>query len=163
MSVTASVLKAVRLTHLYLGVFIVPAVLFFALTGALQSFSLHETTKGSSYSPARWIVVLAQLHKKQTITVPAKKAPPAQAVPALSVSAQAVPVRMQEPAKPLSATPVLAPATIPMKIYFAIVSIALIVSTVTGLYMSYKFTRNKLAIGATLLAGCVVPIVLLVV
>ena len=70
-------LKALRLTHLYLGLFIAPAVLFFAFTGALQTFSLHETTPGSSYKPAKWEVMLGNLHKKQTISLPPKRPAPA--------------------------------------------------------------------------------------
>src|SRR5580704_16397624 len=71
-------LRYTRLTHLYLGVFIAPALLFFAFTGALQTFSLHETTRGSSYKPPAWAVLLAQIHKKQTPIVPVRKAAPAE-------------------------------------------------------------------------------------
>src|ERR1700755_2432728 len=76
MSTSHTFLKYVRLTHLYLGVFISPALLFFAFTGALQTFSLHETTRGSSYKPPAWAVVLGQIHKKQTPLLPVRKAPP---------------------------------------------------------------------------------------
>lgn len=69
------ILKVVRVTHLYLGVFIAPALLFFALTGGLQTFSLHEAQKGSDYVPPRWAVVLGQLHKKQTVVVPERRGP----------------------------------------------------------------------------------------
>ncbi len=70
MAASPSLLKSVRLFHLYSGVFLAPALLFFAVTGALQTFSLHETTRGSSYKPPAILVKLAQLHKKQTIVVP---------------------------------------------------------------------------------------------
>src|SRR5277367_7133766 len=76
MSSSHTFLKYTRLTHLYIGVFIAPALLFFAFTGALQTFSLHETTRGSSYKPPAWAVTLAQIHKKQTPIVPARKALP---------------------------------------------------------------------------------------
>src|SRR5271170_5384422 len=76
MSSSHTFLKYVRLTHLYLGVFISPALIFFAFTGALQTFSLHETTRGSSYKPPAWAVTLGQIHKKQTPIVPVRKAPP---------------------------------------------------------------------------------------
>ena len=69
-------LKNIRLIHLYFGVFITPALIFFAVTGALQTFSLHETTRGSSYKPPAWIATLAQVHKKQTTVVPVRKLPP---------------------------------------------------------------------------------------
>ncbi len=73
MSSSHTFLKYTRLTHLYIGVFITPALLFFAFTGALQTFSLHETTRGSSYKPPAWAVLLAQIHKKQTPVVPVRK------------------------------------------------------------------------------------------
>ena len=68
-------LKAARLLHVYLGVFFAPAILFFALTGALQTFSLHEEARGSAYKPPVWIVRLAQLHKKQVLALPARRGP----------------------------------------------------------------------------------------
>src|SRR5277367_1640251 len=77
MSSSHTVLKYLRLTHLYIGVFTAPALLFFAFTGALQTFSLHETTRGSSYKPPAWAVTLGQIHKKQTTVLPVRKpAPP---------------------------------------------------------------------------------------
>src|ERR1700727_974858 len=76
MSSSHTFLRYTRLIHLYLGVFITPALLFFAFTGALQTFSLHETTRGSSYKPPAWAVVLGQIHKKQTPVVPVRKDPP---------------------------------------------------------------------------------------
>src|ERR1700734_1775030 len=76
------ILKNSRLLHLYLGIFTAPAIIFFSITGALQTFSLHETTRGSDYKPPKIIVELSQLHKKQTLVVPTKNPqPPAQAKP----------------------------------------------------------------------------------
>ncbi len=75
MSSSHVILRYLRLIHLYFGVFLAPAILFFAFTGALQTFSLHETTRGSSYKPPSWAVTLAQIHKKQTPIVAVKKAP----------------------------------------------------------------------------------------
>ena len=76
MSTTHTVLRYLRLIHLYVGVFISPALLFFAFTGALQTFSLHETTRGSNYKPPAWAVTLGQIHKKQTPIVPPRRVPP---------------------------------------------------------------------------------------
>ncbi len=63
MSSSHKILKVARQIHLYTGIFISPAILFFALTGALQTFSLHETSRGSDYKPPTWILTLAQLHR----------------------------------------------------------------------------------------------------
>src|ERR1700757_4548318 len=76
MSSSHKLLKYLRLLHLYTGVFIAPALLFFAFTGALQTFSLHETTRGSSYKPPAWAVTLGQIHKKQTTVVPVRRPAP---------------------------------------------------------------------------------------
>ena len=74
-----ALLKAVRLTHLYFGVFIAPALLFFAFTGFLQTFSLHETTRGSSYKPPAIFVKLGNIHKKATLPGPPKPQGPPKA------------------------------------------------------------------------------------
>ena len=80
--------KFLRKVHLKIGNFATPALLFFAITGAMQTFSLHETTQGSDDKPPAWIATLAQLHKKQTAVVPVRKARPADKAPAGSNGAE---------------------------------------------------------------------------
>jgi len=145
-----ALLHYTRYTHLYLGVFIAPALLFFAFTGALQTFSFHETTHGSSYKPSAWIVTLAQIHKKQLTTVPAKKLPPAIAQPSPAA----------EKSQP-SAKPIKAHNPLPLKFFFLLVSLGLFTSTLSGLYMSYRYSRNRPLITALLVAGTILPIALL--
>jgi hypothetical protein len=149
------ILKLTRLTHLYLGVFIAPAVLFFAFTGVLQTFSLHETTKGSSYEPPNWIVVLAQIHKKQTPLVPARKPQPV----AAAKTDGAKPRRHNVEAPPAASKP--AHNSLPLKLFFLIVGVGLVTSTFSGLYMTYKFTRKKPILVVLLLGGVAVPMVLM--
>ena len=165
MSSSHTLLKYLRLIHLYVGVFISPAILFFAFTGALQTFSLHETTRGSSYKPPAWAVTLAQIHKKQTPIVPARKAPPqdkpidkgaAEKPHTDAPASQAVP---QVPPKTDTPTPKPHNA-LPLKIFFLFVSIGLFISTLSGLYMSYKYIRNRKLITAILVAGIILPILL---
>jgi hypothetical protein len=156
-----------RTLHLYLGAFTAPALLFFAFTGALQSFSLHETTQGSSYKPPAWIATLAQLHKKQTTEVPVRRprpdggsaerqkmkgAPSAATSPDQPQSASQQPPAGQAP-KPKS--------HLPMKIFFLLVSVGLFLSTLTGIYMAYRYSRRKLLITGLLLAGVILPLLLL--
>jgi len=50
---------------------------------------------------------------------------------------------------------------LPMKIFFALVSISLCLSTLTGLYMAYRYSRRPLLVSSILIAGVVVPLVLL--
>ena len=146
-----ALLHYTRYTHLYLGVFIAPALLFFAFTGALQTFSLHETTKGSSYKPPAWIATLAQIHKKQNMAVSAKKL-------------QLVPVQAAKPATEKPQPPAILPKphnAVPLKIFFLLVAVGLFTSTVTGIYMSYRYARNRLLITGLLVAGTILPPVLL--
>lgn len=48
-----------------------------------------------------------------------------------------------------------------MKIFFLVVSVGLFLSTLTGIYMAYKYSRSKLLISGLLLAGAGLPLLLL--
>jgi hypothetical protein len=164
MSSSHTILKYTRLVHLYLGVFIAPALLFFAFTGALQTFSLHETTRGSSYKPPAWAVMLGQIHKKQTPIVPVRKLPPPDNQSDKATSDKAGSEKLQSsPASPSEPAPAAAPKThnpLPLKCFFLLVAIGLFISTLSGLYMSYKYIRNRSLITTILLAGVIIPILL---
>jgi len=163
-------LRICRLTHLYLGIFTAPALMFFAFTGALQTFSLHETTRGSSYKPPAWAVTLGQIHKKQTPVV--RKRPPEPAVAANTSTDRRPHISADQPAGvPRAISPAATPVPLetpagrkhhplPLKIFFLIGSIGLFLSTVTGIYMSYKYMRNRTTITVLLILGLVVPFVL---
>ena len=159
------ILKNSRLLHLYLGVFTAPAIIFFSITGALQTFSLHETTRGSDYKPPKIIAELSQLHKKQTLVVPTKKtqaptpAKPEGDKPPADKSAIDKPQTLSTPS-PTEAPPAKPKNLLPMKIFFLFVAISLLASTVTGLYMSYRYIRNKLLVTACLVAGIILPVLL---
>jgi hypothetical protein len=165
MSTAHTFLKYTRLTHLYLGVFIAPALLFFAFTGALQTFSLHETTRGSSYKPPAWIVTLAQLHKKQTTTVPVRKLPQPDKSADRPTDKFTPDKSTPDKTQPIAPKSDTSPApkshnALPLKLFFLLVSLGLFVSTLTGLYMSYKYIRNRRLITAILLSGIILPILL---
>ena len=50
---------------------------------------------------------------------------------------------------------------LPMKIFFLLVSVGLFLSTVTGIYMAYRYSHGKLLISGLLAAGIVIPLLLL--
>ncbi len=167
MSSSHRFLKYFRLIHLYTGVFIAPALLFFAFTGALQTFSLHETTRGSSYKPPAWAVTLGQIHKKQTPVVPVRKPPPPDKQADKGTPEKAQPSTTSQPApveapKPTGEAASKSHNPLPLKCFFLLVSIGLFVSTLTGLYMSYKYLRNRRLITVILLCGIVFPVLLTV-
>jgi len=152
MSTSHATLKLFRKIHLYFGIFIAPMLLFFAFTGAVQTFSLHETTQGSSYKPPAWLVTLGQIHKKQTSVVPVRKQRAADAPKLAKTDAAPAP-------KPVDAPP--QKSHLPLKIFFLIVAIGLFTSTLTGIYMAYKYNQSKLVVTALLLAGAIIPLLLL--
>jgi hypothetical protein len=162
-----TLLKTLRQIHLYIGIFISPAILFFAFTGALQTFSLHEAGHGrENYTPPKWIQQIAQLHKNQNLTVRDKKpGPPPDAKPkadkpADSAATSAGPAASGAPAAP-KAPPTPQKSHLPMKIFFLLVTLGLFSSTLTGIYMAYKFNRNRLVVTGLLVAGIVVPLLLI--
>ena len=168
MSSSHALLRNLRLIHLYVGVFISPAILFFAFTGALQTFSLHETTRGSSYKPPAWAVTLAQIHKKQTPIVPVRKAPPQDKPVDKAAAEKSQPEAAAPPAGPTATPKTDAPTpkphnSLPLKIFFLLVAIGLFISTLSGLYMSYKYIRNRKLITAILVAGIIVPVLLTII
>ncbi|ADW68205.1 hypothetical protein [Granulicella tundricola] len=170
-----ALLKTSRLIHLYFGVFITPALIFFAISGGLQTFGLHETNRDHpNYKPAHWLVVMGQIHKKQTTIVPVRKPQPAaakpEAPPTPSSDLTAKPEHKHHDAdstqpasdapKPTPAPEAPKPRPLPLRIFFLIVCVGLFTSTITGLIMSYKYVRNKTLITVTLIAGVVIPILL---
>ena len=191
---TPATLKAIRLTHLYSGVFLAPAILFFAITGGLQMFGLHETSRGSSYKPPVLLMSLSQIHKKGTYVLPQRRSGPP-AAPATSpapgkpdsdaaaVAASAVkspdsqdarreggpddrrndrhdsaPDAKSDGGRP---KPPAGPNPLPFKIFAAIVSLGLVLSTLTGLVMSWMYARRKALIVILFIAGILLPIFLL--
>jgi len=196
---SAQLLKRMRQIHLYFGLFISPALMFFAFTGAVQTLSLHEAA-GSSYKPPAVLAVWGQIHKKQTWILPAHR-PPAQGdhhdtttPPAASAAAQpggsarpeaageGRPIdrsgAQREGARSGASAPSQGAAApsgqqqpitlrakqkqhLPLKIFFLVVSLGLFTSTLTGIYMAYRYDRNKLLVTGLLLAGVILPLVLL--
>ena len=143
--------RLIRTIHLYLGVFTAPMLLFFAVTGGLQAFSLHETTRGSGYIPPVWLATAAQLHKKQNVVVsPGKfRLASAQAtLPEAATSSTAVP-RAGSAGKP---------NPLPMKVFFALIALGLLSSVLSGLYMAWRFSRRPGWFGAVLASGITVPL-----
>ncbi len=179
MSNAHTVLKALRKVHLYFGLFISPALLFFAFTGALQTFSLHETTRGSDYKPPAWAVTLAQLHKKQTTIVPSGKKPKGEvekphpsyddhdhgdvqgAAPKKVHTDEATADNSAKAPSAPMAPPAPQKSHVPMKIFFLAVSLGLLTMTFTGIYMAYKYSRSNVVVTLVLVAGIVVPFLLL--
>jgi hypothetical protein len=157
--ISATRLKSIRLAHLYTGTFFAPTILFFAITGCLQMFGLHETSRGSSYLPPAILVHLSQLHKKGTLYLSPRKPAPSAPAKADSRKADAPKPDAPKPSAPALASP--APNPLPMKLFFAATALALVISTCTGLFMSWKYASRKAAVVGVLIAGIACPLIIL--
>ena len=160
---SANVLKSLRQVHNVVGLFFAPTILFFAITGALQMFGLHESSRGSSYVPPAILVHLSQLHKKGTLYLPPRRPPQA-------TSAKSDPVKPEiaksdgpkpDSEKPPRAPQSSAPNPLPIKIFFAATAGALVISTLTGIIMGWKYARRRSSVLLVLAAGVVLPLLLL--
>ena len=154
----ARLLKLGRQFHLYIGVFSAPALLFFALSGALQTFSLHEAKKGCDYKPPRWIVVMGEIHKKQAIESLVHKSQSAVMEDVWTQDRHGI----NEASRGTSHAPTRsAHHPLLLKVFFVIVSLGFLSSVLTGVYMSYKYNRNQRLVTAVLLVGLITPVLLL--
>ena len=122
-------------------------------------FGLHESSRESSYAPPAILVHLSQLHKKGTLYLPPRK--PAPSAPAKADGQKADLPKPDTPkaASPSPASPV--PNALPMKLFFAATALAFVISTSTGLFMSWKYSRRKAVVVGALLTGIVCPLIFL--
>lgn len=132
--------------HAWIGALIAPSVLFFATTGVLQIWSLHEAHAG--YAPPALVERLGVLHKDQRLAVKHHAPPPA--------------ARTHEPAAPAHAPDQPKPATLLLKAFFTAIAVGLVVSTLAGTWMALSQGRQRRTLGVLMLIGAVTPVVLAV-
>lgn len=145
-------MKQIRRVHYYVGVFFTPAILLFALSGALQTFRLQEE-KGYGGTPPAWIVWMASVHKDSS-TPRNQSTEHRDERPVAKTIEKVGPTANVPPAKP-------APSRLPMRIFVALLSIGLIVSSLLGsmIALNNKTTRRTsiLMLGA----GTILPLLLM--
>ena len=140
----ASTLRSLRQWHHYIGVFLAPAILFFAFSGLIQVLGWQDLRNPP---PAAWVSVVAGIHKHQMLPKP----------------------RPAEPTrKPAAARPAgdddhdHGGLFSPLKIFALLVAIGLFTTTLIGLTIALgiRAMRGKALIALGL--GIVMPVVLLV-
>lgn len=145
-------LALIRRIHTWLGVFIAPSVIFFALTGALQLYGLHES-RGGSYQPAPVIEKLGMLHKDQVFRLKPKRARPAVTPTAPGAAKAAVPAKPEEGPRV---------GTVLLKALFLVVALALTAVTALGAWMALAHGRDREVAWGLLIAGAMLPVLLTV-
>jgi len=142
----------VRQLHTYIGLFIAPSILFFALTGSLQLFNLHESH--GAYHPPPLIERLGRVHKDQVFALDDDDAgPPA----APGGATHAAP----EPPDHMDTSPRL--STYLLKWFFLAVALGLVTSTSLGLWLGLTHVRHKRVAWIVLITGAAIPIALLLI
>jgi hypothetical protein len=144
----AATLMVARQWHSFSAAFFAPAILFFSVTGAFQTFNLHKPLPG--YQPPAVLQALASMHKNQNLNV--KYVDPAGAKPAKAA-------RPDDPPKPVR-PPLTAAAQLILKIFTALVSVGLAATTILGLYMAWATTRRR-AVLLWFAAGLVLPMLVM--
>lgn len=156
----AARLALIRKIHGYVGLFIAPSVVFFALTGAFQLYGLHEA-KGA-YHPPAILEQLGNLHKDQRFGLSEHRGgPDADHGDADHADADhdhdAVPSAKPEakgPARAEAAPPLRETA---LKALFLIVATGLTLSTLLGVWMALLPHRRNLLAVSLLIAGVILP------
>jgi hypothetical protein len=139
----ATTLRSLRQWHHYIGVFLAPAILFFAFSGLIQVLGWQDLRDPP---PAGWVSAIAGIHKHQMLPKP-------------------------HPAEPASKPATAQPAGdddhdhggfTPLKVFALLVAIGLFTTTLIGLTIALgtRAMRSKALIALGL--GVVVPVVLLV-
>ncbi|HXC94205.1 MAG TPA: hypothetical protein VNU92_00830 [Edaphobacter sp.] len=113
---------------------------------------------GILYVPSAILVHLSQLHKKGTLYFPPRKAAVSAPARADGPKADALKPDASKPSAPTPASP--APNPLLMKIFFAATALSLVISTCTGLFMSWKYSRRKAMVVGMFLAGITCPLLL---
>jgi hypothetical protein len=142
----------IREWHSYIGAFVAPTVLFFALTGAAQLFNLHEAHGG--YKPPAILEKLSSVHKDQVFELGDHPHPPA--------PPEADKTSAGSPAGDEDDSDKTALSTTLLKYFFLLVALSLAVSTALGLWMGLTQTRRKRLAWVLVVAGTLIPVGLLV-
>jgi hypothetical protein len=141
-----------RRWHGYLGAFIAPSVIFFALTGAIQLFSLHEAHDG--YRPAPIVERLSRVHKDQVFSLETHGGPPPGEAPTGSAASRP----HVHPDDDRLALP-----TALLKWFFLVVALGLALTSTFGVLIGLTRPGGKTTTIVLMIAGAAIPLVLLVV
>lgn len=140
-------LRTLRKLHHYAGVFLAPAILFFAISGGLQTFRLQQASGWNGAPPPVWMAWMGSVHIDQKkLTAEAEKPKPKRPEPTPAENAE------REAKKR---------AALPMKIFTVLVAIGLALSTIVGVVIALSIRSMRTISLVLLAAGAVVPILLL--
>ena len=148
--------RLLRDLHTYLAVFFAPTILFFALTGSLQVFGLHEG-HDNGYTPPAFVEKLSQVHIHMRYEMKPRRPEPAKLAASQAPKiADVAPVKAPEPAKPKAKRG----PSVATKAFFGAAAIGLTLASLLGLWIG--LTQGRLRKVSAILAalGAALPIAL---
>ena len=144
----------IRTLHAYVGMLIAPTVIFFATTGLLQIYDLHEAHPG--YTPPAFLEALGSVHKDQRIALDHHRLPAGKHPPTTSPASAE-----HDHEEPHADAPRYSHiATNLLKAFFASVAVGLIFSSGSGVWMALQQTKRRRTHWVLLLIGTLVPVIL---
>jgi hypothetical protein len=148
----AKTMRRIRQLHLYIGVFFLPAILFFAISGGLQAFRLQQASGWDGAPPPAWMAWMGSVHIDQTVPRAEPPKPPATAKPPADPAKEAAKAAERAARNR---------AALPMKIFTATLAAALALSTLLGGAIALNSRATRRTAVLMLLAGSAVPLALL--
>jgi hypothetical protein len=158
-----------RRWHSYIGLLIAPSVLFFAITGALQIFSLHESHE--DYHAPVLLQKLGAVHRDQVFQQPRESHDDEHHDADHHEDGHHDEHHDDEAGAAASAAPGTHPetedddkmsaATLALKWLFTLVAVGLGLSTLIGVWIGLTQMRSKATAWILLGAGIVLPVLLL--
>ena len=131
--------KIIRKTHLYLGCFFAPLIILFALSGFFIVNNLDRSTKDGSYVAPEFVKYTTRLHKYISRCNFRKTT---------NYEATLNSKELQE-------------NCYIFKYSVIAMSIGLIITILMGLFLAFKYSRNKLLISISIFTGCAIPTIIL--
>ncbi len=153
-SSAAQTMRRVQQLHLILGTLFAPLILFFSLSGALQTLGLHEQEKAGGHTPA-WMAQLASVHKNQQLSRGEGRPPKSEG------ASDAAPKKSPSAALKDEGNGARGPSPWPLKWFVVLMSMGLAFTTELGVWMAFKYSKNKAMVWALLAVGTLLPLVLL--
>ena len=139
-----TVRPSLRQLHIYLSFLVAPCLIFFAVTGAFQTFRISD----EKTAPVL-LQKLARVHRDDVFALKPAAPPKAEGAKAKAPKPAAAP----KPSDGLT--------TVLVKWYFVAMSILMVTTALIGLWMGLAYSRDRKILWLLLLAGTAVPMFLL--
>jgi len=155
----ATTQRTLRQYHHYIGVFLAPAILLFAVSGVVQTFRLNEE-KGWGGTPPTWMVWISSFHKDQTPPRDKPAKPAAQRAPAAPAAHDDADHHEHAEDMAPAAPAAKRPSPLPLKIFVVLMALGLITSTLLGLTIALNNRAMRRVSIVMLAIGTALPLVL---